>query len=692
MKKLSKVVLIICLSVLGWLLLTSSVWATTYYISPIGTDGACTTINAPCKTFAYVIPLLVAGDTLILKNGTYTPSTTGMISISGMNGSPSAWYTIKAENERAAFLQSDGTAYPVYVTGSSYWSFEGLRAENVDYAADINHGHVIRVTSSNYINVMRCLMQYTNRYANSHLILLSYSTNCLVEECEGYNFHRHGIDIKNSDNNTVRRCYFNSRGRADIPGGYGPTHDPNRGDTAVSVYPGSYNLIENIISEGNCAAVDVQPVAISTGNKFYGVISLNDDYGTKISARGSTHDSMPENTIVTDLAVINALYCSYFRGNRNTYITNASFIGGGGGLYADYSSSTPGDGNYSVYADSVLAINATGTGIRFQDQDTWLVDYPNSYANGTNFYPAATDPSITHELTVDPLLGSCLCWLPAASPMKGTGKGGADIGANILYQYLNGNLTTTPLWNTSTNGFSGCGTTVAGVNDVTGSSCSNVHLRLQVGVSNGCAFPTGYGGTDPDYYTLTYPNGGQTLTIGVNQTIRWTSSGSPGAVKIELYRNTAYETLTASTADTGEYVWAVAGAAATDAKIRLTDVATGLVTDSSDAVFTITAAASGTITVTSPSAGSIYVIGSIIPIMSTFVDVSGHVMVEFSRDGGTTYKIILPDIPYTESRGWVAEGPTSSQCKIKVTSLDNLSVYGVSATFRIGAMYLLLGN
>jgi len=71
--------------------------------------------------------------------------------------------------------------------------------------------------------------------------------------------------------------------------------------------------------------------------------------------------------------------------------------------------------------------------------------------------------------------------------MKGAGKNGADIGANIIYRYEDGILTDQKLWDQTTGQFP-CGATVSGMNDIVGSSCFDVNQRLNVGV-NGCPIP-----------------------------------------------------------------------------------------------------------------------------------------------------------------------------------------------------------
>ncbi len=87
--------------------------------------------------------------------------------------------------------------------------------------------------------------------------------------------------------------------------------------------------------------------------------------------------------------------------------------------------------------------------------------------------------------------GQALVYVPAGSNMKGRGKGGADIGPNILYRYESGTLTAAPLWDPVSGEFPH-GAIVTGLNDVAGSSLFDVHTRLNLN-ANGGSLPPGYG-------------------------------------------------------------------------------------------------------------------------------------------------------------------------------------------------------
>jgi hypothetical protein len=119
------------------------------------------------------------------------------------------------------------------------------------------------------------------------------------------------------------------------------------------------------------------------------------------------------------------------------------------------------------------------------------LEYLNSYGHGQNFglglNPLKPEDVVEALSEEDPQLGSCIVFIPETSPMKGAGKNGEDIGANILYRYRNGILTGQKLWSRITGAFP-CGAIVPGLNDVPDSSCFDVHERLNVN-ANGCDLP-----------------------------------------------------------------------------------------------------------------------------------------------------------------------------------------------------------
>jgi hypothetical protein len=98
---------------------------------------------------------------------------------------------------------------------------------------------------------------------------------------------------------------------------------------------------------------------------------------------------------------------------------------------------------------------------------------------------------------VDPNFGACRVFVPDGSPYKGAGLNGEDVGATVLYAYVNGVLTAEKLWDDSLAGASRGKLrfgppVISGANDSsTGNVRDTVHERL--GFGNGsCFFPASY--------------------------------------------------------------------------------------------------------------------------------------------------------------------------------------------------------
>jgi hypothetical protein len=348
----------------------------------------------------------------------------------------------------------------------------------------------------------RNLLQYNNRYRNGAPFATETAmTNSLIEENELYSYHRNGLAIaQGSNNNIIRRNYINGRGRADIPGGYS-SGDAATGDTGIACYPCSQNIFENNIIENTGAGIDI--ISSSNDNLWYGNIAINNWRGMNSTARANNDAEMPHKNYFKDFVALNSQEWGVSSvSSKETRCDNCTLMDNGGGLRAvrDPHSGFQGDGNYSVFSDNTLSYNNNTNGNLSRGLNietgvgswTFAIDYMNSFGHGSNFNPAATHASITNELSIDPKLGTCKVRIPDSSPMKGAGKGGRDIGANVLYRYEKGVLTSQPLWNPTTGEFPR-GAVIPGVNDVAGASAFDVHKRLNVN-ANGCPLPAGYGG------------------------------------------------------------------------------------------------------------------------------------------------------------------------------------------------------
>ena len=496
--------------------------ATDFYIATTGADTNAGTSAAPWKTFAVALQRLTAGKRLLVKNGTYDNANgAGFPNINCsagyVTGTAGNVITVEAENERQAFISNNGSAAAntFVIQNCNYWRVKGLRIENADSDnGTISDGHVMVLKNSNNLTIDRNLIQKNNRYRNSHLISAETVKDSLFEENEFYSFHRYALRLGGtysavSSGNTVRRNYCHSRAYADLAGAtttappYKSVQSPG-GDACVAMYPGKTNKVENNITEDSYIGVYVLASGPSTNNALYGNISLNEGFGLLFTPKAGDPDSAltEGNTAINQVAV--KVGSSNYNGPRiessnakGSRCDNCTVKGSTVGAFRaaqDTSSGFPLCGaSCTFYADDSLAFSNTGTGF-FVDStlmSAWTLNFTASFGNGTNWSPAATDPNITNEFTADPLMGSCLVRIPTtATPLKGTGLAGADIGANVLYKYVAGVLGTDPLWNAADSYKPyNCGTVVTGVNSDTSTSCTGVQTRLNVGVANGCALP-----------------------------------------------------------------------------------------------------------------------------------------------------------------------------------------------------------
>jgi len=123
------------LALLFLLFAVSAEAATTYWASPSGGAGTCAAASGTSdpgtyRTFAQGLACMAAGDTLMLKDGTYTTAW----DINGKNGTASAYYTIRAATIGTGITRTRGVVLKVtavlpmmQVQNSSYVEIRGIK-------------------------------------------------------------------------------------------------------------------------------------------------------------------------------------------------------------------------------------------------------------------------------------------------------------------------------------------------------------------------------------------------------------------------------------------------------------------------------------------------------------------------------------------------------------------------------------
>ena len=153
-------------------------------------------------------------------------------------------------------------------------------------------------------------------------------------------------------------------------------------------------------------------------------------------------------------------------------------------------------GNMLVFGKSGQSTSVAGYN---QSSGALTLNYDGYFGPGSY---SAGSPTSTNQFSTNPAFGSCYLWVPTASPAKGAGISGADIGADILYETVGGTTGITPLWSTASQchvvgGVQqadcpvGAGAIIAGLNDQAGQSYGDIGNRLNVNKAS-CAYPTGF--------------------------------------------------------------------------------------------------------------------------------------------------------------------------------------------------------
>jgi hypothetical protein len=514
--------------------------ATTYYISPTGNDSNNgTSQSTPWKRFSRAItgsPKLAPGDTLNLLNGTYSPGAgTGFLHIDcnagANNGSSGSPITVQAVNERQALIQGDGSAQPVELFNCSYWNIIGLHVSDIPFAVHNENDGTFDLINDSHLLIRRNILDHSNYCFNNHLMPVGPAVIfSVIEENEFYYYHRHSISTwTNSHDNEIRRNYINPRnwGNSAVETGV-CTPYPTNGNDSTASYADNNDTWENNIVENASEAYSNDPEGYNGGLcttslfniQWLGNIALSTGYGLQSSAHSVGTACVLQNiSAVNDVFINQSVIPVFMRSAVGTVIKNVSIFNTANppayaGNYAqDNDPGENGAGSTSTITNTEIIPNLSFPGYTDSCSTNCVspssMNISNSGSQGQSGSSLAT-VTVTNPILANPAgFGSCYLWVPdGATALKGKGVGGADVGANVLYQYIGGTLTTNKLWDTTTGAPLFAGATVAGLNDMaansacvnnanfpaSGTGCSLFDIANRLNINkNGCTFPSSYG-------------------------------------------------------------------------------------------------------------------------------------------------------------------------------------------------------
>ena len=98
----------------------------TFYVAPNGNDANAGTAGAPWRSLSGSMARLNAGDTLLVRGGTYNAVTDEQFNIDSKNGNANAWITVAAYPGEKPVVQLNSFWQGFYVLNSSYVEIRGL--------------------------------------------------------------------------------------------------------------------------------------------------------------------------------------------------------------------------------------------------------------------------------------------------------------------------------------------------------------------------------------------------------------------------------------------------------------------------------------------------------------------------------------------------------------------------------------
>jgi hypothetical protein len=181
--------------------------------------------------------------------------------------------------------------------------------------------------------------------------------------------------------------------------------------------------------------------------------------------------------------------------------------------------------------------------------------------------------------------------------------------------------------------------------------------------------------------TVTLPNGGESWAAGSFHQIKWSDAIPDNEyVKIELYKGGVYHSeITASTQADGSKDWNIPPTLTLgpDYKIKITKADDSNVYDFSDNNFTISSFVPQ-IVLTEPNGGEDWYSGH--SQLITWIDnITENVKIELFK-GGVFNSVIISSTFSDGSKDWdiPSDLPSGSDYRIKITSVDNSSTFGIS--------------
>jgi hypothetical protein len=389
--------------------------ATTYYASPTGAGNGLTQ-GTPFRISNF-LTVAAAGDILVLLDGTYQGSSNMLTPASGLNGSSGNRITVKALNDGGVFLDGQFARMPLKLNNNSWWDIEGIDVGNSSAEAlfmqNANNNILRRVCAFN-ANPPAPLGTGTN----IHTMLVWDSADNLFEDLCLFGYGRNSYNDfgGGAHRNTMRRAWMRWDGWNPNNGGShpGPALQTSYGTPADSLY-------ENLI--------------LVWGATLYRADLWGADAADSLGM--IFRDGPPEGTGTPGYRTKGVTVYGY----DNALLPGLSAAQGGIFFLSRWVPSTFVD----LFVDG-RSQATTKTLALLCDVQHGDLTYTGGQCGQTSVDRITTLHAPGSPASMEILSGSNTneCTTPGACPTYYTGTPGA--GSRACFSYVDGTLTTTPLW------------------------------------------------------------------------------------------------------------------------------------------------------------------------------------------------------------------------------------------------------
>ena len=379
---------------------------------------------------------LSAGKTLVLRDGFYANQS---LIVEHVHGTATAPITIMAEHDGKAIIDGGGpSGRTVWIEHSSYIIVQGIVAQ---------HGQepVVVYGPADHI-IIRRVTAHDAAPGNYHVFDIEFNaTNVLVEDCAGWGRGRYIFVAYKSSDVTFRRDWAYWEHQENFP-------DAPRAD--YSAYSASNVTFENVIGMG-----------------AYPRPGINDENSYNAVYETATDSTPTEHVKYIGDIFYNNMDGIYFNesSDSNPEVIN-SYIETPGGMPGAAGSTTNETGTgftwWNHHSGSITNSTFTNTPVAaslpngsttitntvFYKNDTAINgslshSYSDFWQNGSiGTDLVSTDKQVDPGYDTNKYGRGAYLFIPPNSPLKHAGQNGQDIGANIIYESVDGDLTSTPLW------------------------------------------------------------------------------------------------------------------------------------------------------------------------------------------------------------------------------------------------------